>query len=510
MDIFRVFDSLNDIEQMRLGIDAVGSAGGVVSAAICYTGDVSNPQRDSRYTLDYFLEYAAQLEACGVHFLTIKDMAGLLKPEAARLLVGGLRAEFPHIPIQVHTHDTAGTGVASMLAAAAAGADSIDCCFDAVAGLTSQPSIGAIAACSDAHFEPAQLEELNVYWEQVRGLYAPFESGQKSGSADVYQNEIPGGQYTNLLFQAKQLNLGDRWPQIKRAYAAANRVLGDIPKVTPSSKVVGDLAQFMVANDDMSEETLRAKLRAGEALSLPGSVVEYFEGQLGTPPGGFDAEVRAAILAGAGQTPLVGRPGASAAPFDFPGARAELEANWPERTFRDVDVTSYALYPSVFREWVQFKEEFGRLAILPTRVFLEPMVVGEEVTVEIEHGKVLYLKLVTMSEPDFDGMRSCVFEVNGDSRAVQVRDEAVGADKSAREVADPLAEGSVGAPMPGVVVEVSVEVGDDVVKGDTLFKLSAMKMETSVASPASGRVQRVIAAQGDNVSVGDLLVDIDC
>ena len=309
VDIFRVFDSLNYVDNMLFGIDAVRAAGGVVEAAIGYTGDVSDPKR-TKYTLDYYLNFARQLVDAGIDVLAIKDMAGLLKPRAADMLVSALREEFPNLPIHVHTHDTAGTGVASMLVAAAAGADVVDVATDAMSGLTSQPSVGAIIAATqggrfDTGLDPAQVLQLNSYWEAARGLYSPFESGLKCGGADVYVHEMPGGQYTNLKFQSQSLGLGSSWLQIKDSYAAANRLLGDIVKVTPSSKVAGDLAQFMVQNS-LDEAAVLAQ---AETLSFPGSVVEYFQGLIGQPVGGFPEPLRTHVLKGKDR--VDGRPGAT-------------------------------------------------------------------------------------------------------------------------------------------------------------------------------------------------------
>lgn len=286
MDVFRIFDSINYIENMKLGIDAVGEAGGIIEGTVCYTGDVSDPQRGN-YNLEYYLNYARELERLGIHVLAIKDMAGVLKPDAATMLVGAIREEFPNLPIHVHTHDTAGTGVASMLACAKAGADAIDACSDAMSGTTSQPSLGAIVASTqgsdfDTGLDLKNVQSLNEYWEECRGLYAPFESGQKTGSSDVYTHEMPGGQYTNLLFQSTQLGLTGQWSKVKIAYATANRLLGDIVKVTPTSKVTGDLAQFIVANDLTEQEVIDQ----AESLSFPRSVIEYFQGYLGQPPFG--------------------------------------------------------------------------------------------------------------------------------------------------------------------------------------------------------------------------------
>lgn len=355
MDVFRVFDSVNYIENMKLGIDAVGTAGGIVEAACCYTGDVSNPKR-GMYNLEYYLNFVKQLNDLGIHVLCIKDMAGLLKPQAATMLIGAIRKEFPNLPIHVHTHDTAGTGVASMLACAHAGADAVDGAMDALSGTTAQPSLGAIVAATqgtdlDTGLDLAQIQAVNEYWEECRGLYAPFESGQKTGSSDVYQHEMPGGQYTNLLFQSNQLGLTGQWSKVKKAYATANRLLGDIIKVTPSSKVTGDLAQFIVANNLTEQEVVDK----AEELSFPKSVIEYFQGFLGIPPFGFPEPLRSRVLKGRtieGYDQLQqfeGRPGAELDPFDFDGARKTLVEKWNvDGGLGDVDVMSHCMYPAVF------------------------------------------------------------------------------------------------------------------------------------------------------------------
>ena len=521
MDVFRVFDSLNYLENMRLGVDAAGASGGVVEAAIGYTGDVLNP-RNGQYDLEYYLTIARELVAMGAHVLAIKDMAGLLRPEAATLLVGALRAEFPDVPIHVHTHDTAGTGVASMLAAAAAGADAVDAATDALSGTTSQPSLGALVAAlrgtaRDTTLDLDEVSRVNEYWEEARALYAPFESGQKSGSADVYLHEMPGGQYTNLLFQSQQLGLAGRWPAIKRAYASANRLLGDIVKVTPSSKVVGDLAQFMVAND-LSEDDVRA--RAAE-LSFPTSVVEYFQGYLGVPePYGFPEELRAAVLAGRpplanGKDRFDGRPGAEMEPYDFCGERYGLGTRYPLEDVTDRDVMSHAQYPAVFKEFMDFKHEYGDLSVLDTRTFLEGLAPGQEIQVQIEHGKTLVVRLLSVSAPDAHANVDVTFELNGSARVVRVRDERAAAGPQARgavsaaKKADEAVAGAVGAPMPGVVVEARVKAGDAVDAGDALVVLSAMKMETIVNAPCAGVVRAVEVAAGDSVEPGDLIVTID-
>ncbi len=506
IDVFRIFDCLNYVENLKLGIDAVGQAGGVIEASLCYTGDVSDRGR-TKYSLDYYVDLAGQLTELGTHVLAIKDMAGLLKPRAAMMLVGALRNAFPDVPLHVHTHDTAATGVASMLAAADAGADVVDAALEPMSGMTSQPALGAMVAAVKGTERASEIDldavqGLANYWEQTRQLYAPFESGIKSGSADVYIHEMPGGQYTNLQFQARQLGLAARWPAIKRAYAGANRLLGDIIKVTPSSKVVGDLAQFMVQNDLTEDDVLSQ----AETLSFPTSVLEFFQGYLGVPYGGFAEVLRERTVRG--RPVITGRPGASLPALDLDGRREELQGRYGARV-REEDVLSSALYPKVFHEYMEFKERYSDVSVLPTRTFLAPLEVGEEISVEIERGKTLIVKLTAVGELGQKGHRQVFFELNGQPRSIRVVDESASSTTVVREQADPMDPGSVGAPMPGAVVEVRAKQGAEVEAGDPLVVLSAMKMETLVAAPTAGKITGIFVAVDDVLAAGDLLATIE-
>ncbi|EIE82226.1 hypothetical protein G6F46_002417 [Rhizopus delemar] len=505
MDVFRIFDSLNYVENMRLGIDAVKKAGGVVEATICYTGDVSNPNR-KKYDLKYYLDLTQSLVNEGIHILGIKDMAGLLKPEAAKLLVSSIRAKFPDLPIHVHTHDTAGTGVASMMAAAAAGADIVDVAVDAMSGMTSQPAMGAIVAGLEqtnlgTGIRMEDIHAINSYWEQCRLLYSCFEANVRSADSGVYEHEMPGGQYTNLMFQAQQLGLGTQWKQIKKAYKEANELCGDLVKVTPSSKVVGDLAQFMVSNQLSAKEF---EERAS-SLSLPTSVIEFFQGYLGQPYGGFPEPLRSNILRDLPR--LDGRPGASLPPLDMAKLKEELVEKYGS-SIRDYDVISAALYPKVFADYRDTVSQYGDLSVLPTRYFLSKPEINEEFHVEIEEGKTLIIKLLAVGPLNNDGKRDVYFELNGEARVVGIVDRNSAIEIVTREKANPSNPGDIGAPMSGVVVEIRAKEGSHVKAGDPLAVLSAMKMETVVTAPVAGRVERVAIQEGDSLSAGDLVAKV--
>ncbi|KAL5017741.1 hypothetical protein ScPMuIL_005172, partial [Solemya velum] len=511
MDIFRVFDSLNYLPNLMIGMEAAGKAGGVVEAAISYTGDVSDPERSQKYTLDYYMNMASELIKGGTHVLGIKDMAGLLKPKAATLLIGALRDKYPDIPIHVHTHDTAGAGVAAMLAAAEAGADVVDVAVDSMSGMTSQPSMGAIVAALqktdlDTDILLDDVSNYSSYWEQTRNLYGPFECTRtmKSGNSDIYVNEIPGGQYTNLQFQAFSLGLADQFEEVKKMYVVANKLLGDIPKVTPSSKVVGDLAQFMVQN----KLTAQMVIDRAEELSFPLSVVEYFQGYLGEPPGGYPEPLRTKILS-RGQVKIEGRPGETMAPLDFSKLKEELIEKHGN-TVRDVDVMSAALYPKVLDDYLDFRSKYGPVEQLETKIFFVGPKMAQECEVEIEKGKTLSIKTLAVGDLNKNGQREVFFELNGQLRSVLITDTEAVKEVHFHPKALKGVRGSVGAPMPGTVVVVKVKEGDFVEKGDPLLILTAMKMEMIVSAPASGTVKNIAVETGMKLEGDDLCVDLEC
>jgi len=505
LDIFRVFDSLNYFENMQLGIDAAKKAGGVVEAVVCYSGDVANPKED-KYTLQYYLDFIDKLVKEGVHILGVKDMAGLLKPEAAKILIGAIREKYPDIPIHVHSHDTAGIAAASMIAAAAAGADIVDVAIDSMSGLTSQPSMGAVCMALEqtklgTGIRYADIQALNLYWSQVRMLYSCFEANVRASDSSVFDHEMPGGQYTNLMFQASQLGLGTQWTEIKQKYIEANELCGRIVKVTPSSKVVGDFAQWMTSNGFSKKDVLER----AETLDFPSSVVEFFQGYLGQPTGGFPEPLRTAIIRN--KKRIDGRPGASMEPLDFKKIKAELRSKFGKH-ITDADVTSYVMYPKVFEEYQGFLEKYGDLSVIPTRYFLGRPLTGEEMHISIEQGKTLIIRLMAVG-PVVEGraQRDVWFEVNGEVRAVSVEDKNSAVETISREKAS-SEPGSIGAPMSGVVVEVRVKEGQEIKKGDPVCVLSAMKMESLVTAPVSGHVKRVVVAEGDSINQGDLTVEI--
>lgn len=502
MDIFRIFDANNWLPNLRMAIEKVLKTDAICEAAICYTGDILDPKRD-KYTLTYFVNLSKEIEKLGAHFLAIKDMAGLLKPYAAKKLVKALR-EAIGIPIHFHTHDSAGGQIASYLMAAEEGVNVVDCAFAPLAGVTSQPSLNALVEAERftdraTGLDFDALRTTAAYWEVVRGYYAPFETGQLASSADVYLHEMPGGQYANLYQQAHSLALGDRWSEVGPMYAMVNKLFGDIVKVTPTSKVVGDMTLFMLANNLTPEQVLDPK----KEISFPESVVEFFEGKLGQPPGGFPPDLQARVLRG--KKPLGDRPGALLPPADFAKASAELQGKL-HRQPSENDVISYLLYPKVFTEFAESQAKYSDLSVLPTPVFFRGMQKGQEVSVEIEPGKTLIIKFLTVGEAQADGRRVVFFELNGQPREVFAIDKSLGGTIKTRTKADVGNAKHVAAPMPGSVVAVSVAVGEDVVAGQKLLTLEAMKMETTLYAERQGKVAEVLVRAGTQVEGGDLVI----
>jgi pyruvate carboxylase len=505
VDVFRIFDSLNWVENMRVSIDAVLESGKLCEAAMCYTGDILDPAR-SKYDLAYYVALAKDLEKTGAHVLGIKDMAGLLKPEAARRLIRALKDEIA-IPIHFHTHDTSGNSGASVLAAIEVGVDAVDAAIDSMSGLTSQPNLGTIAAAlrntpRDPGLDPEAIKEISTYFEGVRRFYRPFESEMRSGSSDVYDHEMPGGQYTNLREQAQGMGLGDRWPQITKTYAAVNRMFGDIVKVTPTSKVVGDMAIFMVSSN-LTEAQVEDP---AYEIAFPQSVIEFFHGDLGQPPGGFPKVLQAKVLKG--EPPLTERPGATLPAADLDALRAEAR----ELVGRDVldrELASYLMYPKVFVEYAAHRAQFGNVDNLETPVFFYGMDVGQEVAIELERGKTLYVRYAALGEPDDAGSRIVYFELNGQPRTVAVLDRHLTGIKPPPRKAETGNAKHVGAPMPGQIVKVNVTEGTAVRKGDALLTIEAMKMQTVVHAAGDGTVKSILAPSGARIGAGDLLVELE-
>ncbi len=507
IDVFRIFDALNYVPNMELAMEEVARSGKIVEASICYTGDVADPDED-KYTLDYYVELAKELQRRGAHILNIKDMAGLLKPYAAKILVEELKSAVD-LPIHLHTHDTSGNGVAMLLMACEAGVDVVDCAISSVSGLTSQPSMNALVNALDGDtrqpdLAPRGLEQLAEHWEKVREIYHPFESGLKASTTDVYNHEIPGGQYSNLRPRAIELGLGDRWSQIKETYQRVDRELGRLVKVTPTSKVVADMAMFLVQND-LSFEEIYEMADGGEDIDFPQSVIDFFYGKMGQPYQGFPSRLQKAVLRG--KQPLKERAGAQLTSYDFKEKRGDVERLLGRSPTRGEEI-SYALYPKVFEGFARTIAEFGEYRMLDTVSFLYGMEVDEETMIDIEEGKTLVIRLVAIGKLRDDGTRRVYFELNGQPRDVVIPDKSAELKSAARPKADPAVAGQVGAPMQGTVISVEVAAGDEVSRGDTLLSTEAMKMETSVTAPLDGTVRSVEVKPGDDVGSGDLVVVI--
>ena len=504
IDVFRVFDSLNWVDNMRVAMDAVVESGALCEGAICYTGDIFDAARP-KYGLKYYVDLAKQLERAGAHILGIKDMAGVCKPRAARELVKALKQEVG-LPIHFHTHDTSGIAAASVLAAIDAGVDAVDGALDSMSGLTSQPNLGSIAAAlagsdRDPGVDLSALEALSHYWEGVRRYYSPFEPDIRSGTSDVYNHEMPGGQYTNLREQARAMGIEHRWPEVSKAYAEVNQLFGDIVKVTPTSKVVGDMALFMVAND-LTAEQVRDPARE---IAFPESVISLMKGELGFPPDGFPEAIQKKVLKGG--KPLAGRAGDFLPEVDLEAKRAEAETA-VGRKLTDADLASYLMYPKVFKDYAAHRSHYGDVSVLPTPAFFYGLGEREEINVDLERGKSLIVAQQGVAGPDEEGHMKVFFELNGQSRLIRVPKAGLAAAK-ARPQAEEGNPKHVGAPMPGSIVTVAAQAGQKVAKGDPLVSIEAMKMETMLTAAADGVVRAIHVRHGERVDAKDLLVEFE-
>lgn len=503
IDVFRIFDSLNWVEAMKVSIRAVRErTDALCEAAICYTGDVLSPNQH-KYTLQYYLDMARQLEDEGAHLLAIKDMAGLLKPLSAEVLVRELKKAVS-IPIHLHTHDTAGIQAATYLKAIDSGVDIVDCALGALSGLTSQPNFNSVVAMMQGHERECDinLSSLNAYsnyWEDVREYYYPFESGMKASSAEVYENEIPGGQYSNLKPQAIATGLGDKFETLKKNYSVANQLFGDIVKVTPSSKVVGDMAIFMTANNLTADDVLTR----GESLSFPESVKDLMKGILGQPVGGFPEAIQRVVLKG--EEPITDRPNSHLKPIDFDADFKAFQEKYP-LCDGFLDYLSYQMYPKVYDEYYKANEQYGNVSIIPTPAFFYGLKENEEILINIEEGKNILVRLLFRSEPDEFGMRTITFELNGQSRQVKVRDKSSKVEKF--QHAKVSKAGDIGSPLQGRLTRILVKEGDTVKKNQPLFVIEAMKMESIVAAQKEGKVGKVVLKEGTVVEQDDCVVEL--
>ena len=506
VDVFRVFDSLNWVENMRVAMDAVIAADRVCEGTICYTGDILNPDR-AKYDLKYYVAMAKELEAAGAHVLGLKDMAGLLKPAAAKALISALKQEVG-LPIHFHTHDTSGISGATVLAAAEAGVDAVDTAMDAFAGGTSQPALGSIVEAlahteRDTGLDIAEIRKISGYWEHVRAQYSAFESGLQAPASEVYLHEMPGGQFTNLKAQARSLGLEERWEDVAQTYADVNQMFGDIVKVTPSSKVVGDMALMMV-----SQGLTRAEVEdPARDVAFPDSVVDMMRGNLGQPPGGFPAGISAKVLKG--QSPMTERPGKSMPAADLEALRAEVSGVLEGKKVDDEDLNGYLMYPKVFLDYMGRHRTYGPVRVLPTQTFFYGMQPGEEITAEIDPGKTLEILLQAVGETNEEGDARVFFELNGQPRVIRVPNRKVKSTAAARPKAENGNINHIGAPMPGVVASVAVLTGAQVHAGDLLLTIEAMKMETGLHAERDAVIKAVHVTPGAQIDAKDLLIEFE-
>lgn len=504
IDIFRVFDSLNWLPGMEIAIDEVLNQNKFCEGAICYTGDLLDEKRD-KYSLSYYVNLAKELEKHGIHTLAIKDMSGLLKPYAAKKLVTALKNEIS-LPIHLHTHDTSGNQIATYLMAAEAGVDIVSLAIDSMSSMTSQPSMNSLVAAlqgqeRDTGIDLNQLERLSQYWADVRLRYEKFETGIKNPSTDIYRYEMPGGQYSNLKSQAESIGLGHQFEDIKEMYRSVNFMLGDIVKVTPSSKMVGDLAIFMVQNSLTPENIVKK----GEALTFPDSVVSYFKGMMGQPAWGFPEDLQKIVLKG--EEPITCRPGEMLAPVDFGQAKEEVAKFYPQAT--DRSVISWCLYPKVVEDFYAHRQEYGYIANMDSKVFFEGLSLGETTHINIADGKTLVIKYLGLGDTDSEGKKAVIFELNGMRREILVKDPEADVKITQSEIANPEDKSHIGASIPGMVSKISVKVGDDVKANQVVATIEAMKMETSVIARMDGKISRILIPEGTSIKAGELLAVID-
>ena len=506
MDIFRVFDSLNYLPNLKVAMDSIRKhTNSVCEATICYTGDILSSDRD-KYTLKYYVEMAKELEIMGAHILALKDMSGLCHPNAAYKLIKALRNEIA-IPVHFHTHDTSGIAGASIIKAAEAGVDAVDLSISSLSGLTAQPNLNSIIHAMrgdkrDTKLDQKFFDDLSIYWEAIRQYYKPFDTSPKFGSAEVYRHEMPGGQYTNLREQARALGLGARWPEVVRYYREVNDLLGDIVKVTPSSKVVGDLAIFLLTKGVEPKDMVNLEL----GTAFPESVVDMLSGGLGQPKGGWPKAVQKVVLGD--RKPYKGRPGARAEKVDLEATREEVKAITKRVECSDDDLYAYLMYPQVFKDLVKYVNEYGHARVLPTPAFFYGLKPGEEISVEIQEGKILIIKLIYVSEPDEEGLRTLTFELNGRARECVIADRSIKSEVKRRTKADSADKTQIGAPIPAMVSAVTATVGHKVKKGEKLIILEAMKMQTTVYALTDGIIDQVEVQAGDQVESKDLLVKL--
>ncbi len=505
MDVFRVFDALNWVPNMKVTMDSVRKHGGICEAAICYTGDILNPEKH-KYTLDYYIDLAKQLEDLGAHILCIKDMGGLCKPEAAVILTKALKSELS-IPVHFHTHDTAGIQAAAILNASGAKLDIADVAMAPLSGGTSQPNLNTVAEAirfgpRATGLDSRKLDEIADYWRSVRDFYTPFESETLPASGDLYRHEMPGGQYTNLYEQARALGLADQWSTVCDTYASVNQLFGDIVKVTPTSKVVGDMALFMVANNLDIDDVMDPN----KELAFPNSVVDLFSGMMGKPYKGFPKKVQNRILRG--EKPMRGRPGTALEPVDFKQISSELkELGLESPTLKDTIAS--ALYPAVFKDLVSHQERYDDTSALPTPVFFYGLRAGEEIVIDEYQGRALIIKFLTVGDAHQDGRRTVFFELNGQPREVSIVDRTLTSSVDSHRMADPGNDDHVAAAMPGMVVNVAIGIGEKVEKGQAVMVLEAMKMESTIYAQKAGKIKEILVKPGSEIETGELLAIIE-